>query len=294
MAKSKITGIELPEKAAALSENYVKCDGKGLPPVPGTDADGIKGECPGCTSMIDLREAVDADGNPFAVMVGHLAGGKTPPVTAGIKGVRTSHPSRGAGEKVNFRGNMPSDVSVVAPIVMGADISAEIPRPKMHKGREVPTNGTNAGGLGRAHIVMGPMSDLVGKKVPGMHGENDPRVTRAEWETYSRKQKQRYTKKIESMRRAAAEASRKRREFNAEHNITPVVGDGPTAVRPYASVPVGTRTGTAWDPRKGGTFVDTIERRHKERSPLQGMRMDAKPSGLKYKSEPIFGRTAGR
>lgn len=290
MAKSKITGIELPEKAAALSENYVNCDGKGLLPVPGTDADGIKGECPGCSTMIELREATDGDGNSFAVMVAHLAGGKTPPVSAGTKGVRTSHPSRGIGEKVSFRGNMPSDVSAVAPIVMGADISAEIPRPKMHKGREVPTNGTNAGGLGRAHIVMNAMTDLVGKKVPGMHGENDPRVTRAEWETYSRKAKQRYTKKIESMRRAAAETSRRRREFNKAHDITPVLGDGPTAVRPYASVPAGTRTGTAWDPRKGGTFVDTIERRKGDR-PLS-VRMDAKPSGLKYKSEPIFGRTA--
>jgi hypothetical protein len=294
MAKSKITGIELPEKASALSENYVKCDGKGLPPVPGTDADGIKGECPGCTSMIELRESTDADGNTFAVMVAHLAGGKTPPVAAGIKGVRTAHPSRGYGEKVSFKGNTPSDVSDVAPIVMGADISAEIPRAKMHKGREVPTNGTNAGGLGRAHIVMNAMTDLVGKKVPGMHGENDPRITRAEWEQLSRKHRQRYTKKIESMRRAAAEASRKRREFNAAHDITPVVGDGPTSVRPFASVPVGTRTGTAWDPRKGGTFVDTVSSRKGERSPLEGMRMDAKPSGLKYKSEPIFGRTAGR
>lgn len=292
MAVSKITGITLSEKGSAPVENYVKCPGRALPPVPGTDADGIKGECPECSTPIELREGADADGNPIAVMVAHLAGGKTPPPSAGTKGVRTSHPSRGYGQAVSFKGNTPSDVADVAPIVMGRDMNGSIPRPKMHKGREVPTNGTNAGGLGRAHIVMNAMTDLVGKKVPGMSGERDPRVTRAEWETYSRKQKQRYTKRIESMRRAAQESARKRREFEREHGSAIGQGCGPTAVRPYGDVPAGTRTGTAWDSRKGGTFVDTVSRREGERSPLEGVRMDAKPSGIKYKSEPVFGRTA--
>lgn len=287
MAISKITGLEIIEKASAIEETYIDCEGRGLVPVAGSDTDGIKGKCPECRAMIELRNHAEHG----AVLVGHLAGGKTPPVAAGTKGVRTAEPTRTYGQKVNFRGNVASDVCDVAPIVMGRDTKAVQPRPKMHKGREVPTNGTNAGGLGRAHIVMNPMTDLVGKAVPGMRGEDDPRVTRAEFETYSQRQRQRYNKKIGTMRDAARAQYAKRRKFEREHGPAVPGGNGPTAARPYGDVPTGTRTGIAWDSSKGGRFVDTIGRRSGERSPLNGIEMDRKPSGLKYKSEPIFGRT---
>lgn len=288
MAKSKITGIELVEKSDALTESYVKCAGKGLPPIPGTEVDGIKGTCPECRTPVELREHAEFG----VVMTGHLVGGKTPPVTPGTKGVRTAEPTRTYGQKVNFRGNVAVDVADVAPIVMGRDMNAVPPRPKMHKGREVPTNGTNAGGLGRAHIVMNPMTDLVGKAIPGMAGERDPRITRAAYERLNKRGRQRYNKRIGSMRDAALEAGRRRRDFEREHGPAVSQGCGPTAARPYGDVPAGDRTAQMWDTSKGGRTVDVIGRRAGERSLSDGF--DRKPSGIKYKSEPIFGRTSGR
>jgi len=297
MAISKITGLELPQKSEALSESYVKCTGVGMAPLPGTDADGIKGRCPECPGLIELREATDADGNPYAVLVAHLAGGKNPPVSAGTKGVRTSHPSRLHGQAVSFRGNTPCDVGDVPPIITGPDMDGSMPVPKMHKGREVPTNGTNAGGLGRARIYMNASTNLVGPQVPGLRGERDPRITQGEFAKLSRKQRQRYTKKINDMARAARAENKRRKEFDAQHGNIAVEAatasrrftDEPS--RPSGEIPVGTRVSVAWDSSKGGTFVDTIGRRAGERSPLDGIRQDGKPCHLKYKSEPIFGRT---
>lgn len=289
MAISKITGLELPEKAARVTEHYTPCDGRGMPPVPGSDGDGMKGECLSCHALIELRE--NSEGG--VAVTAHLVGGKTLPVSPGTKGVRTAEPSRTYGQKVNFRGNTPSDVADVAPIVMGRDINGTPPKPKMHKGREVPTNGTNAGGLGRAHIVMNAMTDLVGKPVPGMLGERDPRITRAEYERLNKRGRQRYNRRIGTMRDAALASRTRRREFEREHGAPVAQGTGPTAARPF-TVPAGSRTAQHWDGSKGGRTVETIERRGKAEPVLKGVRYDAKPSGIKYKSEPVFGRTAGR
>lgn len=401
MTKSKITGLELPVKGGAPVEAYVKCAGRGLPPVPGTAVDGIKGKCPECTTMVELRGSCthkhdDACGRlcshthtpkcgttcghdcshkcgkkclekcahahtdkcgrvckhecshkhddacTLVVVKAHLAYGKTPPVSAGTKGVNTAHPSRTYGERVNFSGNTPSDVSDVPPLVMGKDVDGSMPRVRIHKnsGNIVKTNGTNAGGLGRAHIVMASVTDLVGPKIQGRHGNNDPRVTRGEYDSWDRKARQSYTRKIHHMAETARKSSRKRRDVadslasgpgaatgaafekaarsviadaqdarrsdgarrradkgdrrrsvDYKRNVAPVTGGGPTAVRAFGSVPVGTRVAQVWDPSKGGRFVDVIERRPGERSAVSGLRVDGKPCHLKYKSEPIFGRT---
>lgn len=289
MAISKITGLELPKKAARIIEHYIPCDGRGMPPVPGSDRDGMKGECLSCHALIELRE--NSEGS--VAITAHLVGGKTLPVSPGTKGVRTAEPSRTYGQKISFRGNTPSDVADVAPIVMGRDMNGAPPKPKMHKGREVPTNGTNAGGLGRAHIVMNAMTDLVGKPVPGMLGETDPRITRAEYERLNKRGRQRYNRRIGTMRDAALAKRARRREFEQQYGAPVAQGTGPTAARPF-SVPGGSRTAQHWDGSKGGRTVETIERRGKAEPVLKGVRYDAKPSGIKYNSEPIFGRTAGR
>lgn len=226
-------------------EIYVKCDGRGLSPVEGTDTDGIKGKCPGCTAMIELRS--DRDGN--AVMPAHLAGGKTPPPPAGTVGVNTREPVAVRGEKVSYRGNVPSDTSEVPPMVMGRDMSGEMPKPKMFKGREVPTNGTNAGGTGRMHLVTNEGAEFAGgESARRLLGDNA--LTKSQVGALSRSQQRKYWQRLTD-----AKAARKR--ANARQRVADEMrggiqyGSGPTAARPF------------------GNTVD-------------GVRMDAKPFGVKH------------
>lgn len=214
---------------AETLELYVKCDGKGLPPVEGTDTDGIKGKCPGCTAMIELRS--DAEGN--AVLPAHLAGGKTPPPAAGTKGVRTREPVRTYGQNVTYRGNSPADVAELGPMVRGRDMSGEMPRPKMHKGREVPTNGTNAGGIGMPHMVTNAGAEFAGgESARRLLGEGAK--TKREVGQLSRSQQRKYWQRLTDAKAAQKRAYAKRRVADEMRGVR--LGDGPNAARPYANM----------------------------------------------------------
>lgn len=269
-------------RVLAKEESYVKCAGMGMPAQLGTDRDGLTGICPECHARIGLRvpEGEHAEDGE-AVLVSHLAGGKTPPLSAGTKGVRTAEPARSYGQNVTYRGNTPADVAELPPVVRGADMPAIQPKPKMHKGQEVPSNGTMAGGVGRPHLVTNTGAELAGGTA-ARQLLGDGALTKKALGELSRSQQRKYWAKLKRLRDARRETNARRREYERTLGSEPVCGTGPTAARHFDSMPTGTRTGQYWDPSKGGRFVDTVARRAGEVSPLRGMRIDSKPFGVKH------------
>lgn len=284
---------------AKIETAYIKCTGKGSAPIPGTDRDGLKGKCPECPGMITLTGK--------GLISSHLVGGINAPVSKGL--AERGDAVRIAGEGSRVIGNAIESAGMVkgfpggAPLVRGRDMEAIggpvwigppgliPPAPQVRRTREeakaegkrrpyAEAAGTMAGGIGRTRLDGGIFPKIAG----GRHGW----LTTTEVGELSTAARRRYWAKVKKIREAEAEA-RERRRF--VESLGAVQGDGPNAVRPYGSVPVGVRTAQHWDGAKGGRTVETIVRRSGERSPLRGVRIDAKPSGTKNASERIFGRT---
>jgi len=140
-----------------------------------------------------------------------------------------------------------------------------------------------AGGVGRPHLVTNGGAELAGGKAARqLLGDG----ARTKWELgqMSRSQQRKYWDRLKRAKDARSAAGKRRRAYEAEHGA-PVCGVGPTAARHFDSMPEGTRTGQHWDASKGGRFVDTVSRRAGERSPLRGVRIDAKPFGVKHMTQ---------
>lgn len=271
--------------SAKIESLYVKCDGKGMDPFPGTDADGLKGKCPQCPGMITLTGK--------GLISAHLVGGINAPVSNAL--AQRNESVRAMGEGSRVIGNDVESAGFVrgipggAPLVRGRDMSGEIPaRRTREEAREAGQRrsyaeaaGTMAGSTGRMHLDGGVLDRVVG----GGYGW----LTQAEYDRLTRTQQRRYRSKVKSAKDAAARAAKRRRDYERTHGGA-VQGSGPTAARPYGDIPTGTRVRQEWDASRGGRVVETVGRREGERS--LPFRIDAKPSGIKYKSEPIFGRTA--
>jgi hypothetical protein len=278
--------------AGGAETAYIKCDGKGLAPVAGTDTDGLKGKCPVCPGVVELTGA--------GMISAHLVGGINTPVSKSLK--ERQETVRVTGEGSRVMGNSAESAGFVrgypggAPLVRGRDMDGSVPVRRTRQEAEsegkrrtyAEAAGTMGGSTGRMHLASGILPGVVG----GKHGSG---LTEGEYAGLSRRQRQRENKRIAKAKDAQRAAQMRRREFERAHpELRARQGDGVTSARPYGSVPVGERTSQMWDTSKGGRTVETIARRSRERSPLDGMRIDAKPSGIKYRSEPVFGRTAGR
>lgn len=264
---------------------YIKCDGRGLEPVKGTDGDGLKGKCPMCPGVVNLTSA--------GTISTHLVGGINAPASKGL--TQRNESVRAAGEGSRVIGNAVESAGFVkgypggAPMVRGRDMSGAVPVRRSREeaaaegGRRTYAEaaGTMAGSTGRMHLDGGALEEIVG----GKYGW----LVRSKYDKLTRTQQRRYRQKVKDAKDAAARAAKRRREFERTHGGA-VLGNGPTAARPYGDVPAGRRVRQEWDASKGGRVVETIARRKGERG--LSFRMDAKPSGIKYTSDPIFGRTA--
>lgn len=263
---------------------YIKCDGKGLDPVAGTDRDGLKGKCPNCPGVVPLT---------FTGMISsHLVGGVNAPASKAL--TERGEAVRVGGEGSRSIGNVIESAGFVkgypggAPLVRGRDMSGAVPVRRTReeavaeggKRTYAEAAGTMAGSTGRMHLDGGVLEQIVG----GKYGD----LMQSEYDRLTRTQQRRYRQKVKDAKDAAARVSKRRREYDRNHGGA-VQGSGPTAARPYGEVPAGSRVRQEWDASKGGRIVETIGRRAGDES--LSFRMDAKPAGVKYKSEPIFGRT---
>lgn len=247
--------------SAKIDSAYIKCDGRGMNPVPGTDADGIKGKCPQCPGMITLSGK--------GMISAHLVGGINAPVSKAL--TQRNESVRAMGEGSRVIGNNIESAGFVkgipggAPLVRGRDMSGEIPvRRTREEAREAGQRrsyaeaaGTMAGSTGRMHLSSGVLDEIAG----GRHGW----LSTTEVGELSRTQQRRYWEKVRRAKDAEGAAGKRRREFERAHPEFTVTGSGPTAASPYAA-----------DQSKESAGMDT------------------KPCHTKYKSEPIFGRTARR